>query len=143
MKKILIFTLITLIAIQFIKIGIDKNKNSNSSSEIVAPQNIKVILQKSCYDCHSNSYKIPWYGDMAPSSWFVRSHINNGRKALNFSEFNNYDKAKQKKLYGDITKSIVLRMPLSSYLGLHSNAKLSKKEKDAIKVWGIDAKNKL
>lgn len=143
MKKILIFTLIALIAIQFIKIDINKNKDSNSSIEIVAPANIKTILQESCYDCHSNNYKIPWYGDIAPSSWFVRSHINNGRKVLNFSEFNNYEKVKQKKLYSDIAKSIVLRMPLSSYTWLHKNSTLTKDDKDAIKVWAIDAKNRL
>ncbi len=141
MKKFLIIIIMALIAIQFIKVDI--TKNTTPASEIIAPANIKAILQKSCYDCHSNSYKIPWYGDIAPSSWLVRSHINNGRKVLNFSEFNNYEKAKQKKLYNDIKKSIVLRMPLDSYILLHTNAKLTKNEKDAIKAWTIDAKNRL
>ncbi|MCI0500406.1 MAG: heme-binding domain-containing protein [Epsilonproteobacteria bacterium] len=142
MKKLILFTVVIFALIQLIKIDTPK-QIQDERYEIKAPSNIKTTLQKSCYDCHSNNYKVPWYGNIAPSSWFVRSHINDGIKVLNFSEFNNYDKTKQNKLYADIIKSIVIRMPLSSYTILHQNAKLSQKEKEEIRAWAIDAKNRL
>ncbi|KIM03815.1 MAG: hypothetical protein KN64_11365 [Sulfurovum sp. AS07-7] len=135
MKKFIISAILFIAFIQFITIDIEALIPSNPKDEIIAPSNIKAILKRSCYDCHSNNSVIPWYGSIAPFSWYVRSHINDGRKVLNFSTFNTLDKEKQKKALEDIQESIVIRMPLSTYLWMHSNAALNDNDKKALKDW--------
>ena len=44
------------------------------------------ILARACGNCHSNQTKLPWYGHVIPVSWWIDSHVRNGREALNFSE---------------------------------------------------------
>ena len=28
-----------------------------------------------CYDCHSNEVRTPWYGKIAPVSWWLTNHV--------------------------------------------------------------------
>lgn len=39
-----------------------------------------------CYDCHSNETSTYWWEDVAPLSWWITNHVDEGRAALNFSE---------------------------------------------------------
>lgn len=141
MKKFIIFSILFFGGIQFITMECEQEVVSDSKDEIVAPSNIKAILKRSCYDCHSNHSVIPWYGDIAPFSWYVRSHINDGRKVLNFSTFNKLSLEKKQKAFDDTEDSIVIRMPLSTYLWMHSDATLSDDDKKALKEW-IKSQNK-
>ena len=49
------------------------------------------ILERSCYDCHSDNTKYPWYAKVFPLSWYLYNHVEGGRKKLNFSQFAGYD----------------------------------------------------
>lgn len=135
MKKFILLSILFLGGIQFITMECKQKVVSDSKDEMVAPSNIKAILKRSCYDCHSNDAVIPWYGDIAPFSWYVRSHINDGRKVLNFSTFNKLSLEKKQKAFDDIEESIVIRMPLSTYLWMHSDATLRDNDKKALKEW--------
>ncbi|MDD5406839.1 MAG: heme-binding domain-containing protein [Sulfurovaceae bacterium] len=135
MVKALIFIVIMFIGFQFITIDTKENLPTNPKDEIAVSNDIKTILKRSCYDCHSNNTTIPWYGNIAPSSWLVRSHINDGRKILNFSEFNKYDVEKQKDLFDRIGGAVVIRMPLPSYVWMHPKAELSQEDRDKLKAW--------
>ena len=48
------------------------------------PVEIKTILKNACYDCHSNHTEYPWYTNIEPVSWWVKGHIKNGRRQVNF-----------------------------------------------------------
>jgi hypothetical protein len=135
LAKFFIYIVIIFIGIQFVNIDAKEHIKSNPQDEIVVSSEIKKILKRSCYDCHSNNSTIPWYGDIEPSSWLVRSHINDGRKILNFSEFGKYDAEKQKDLFDRIEDSVVIRMPLASYVWLHNDASLSQEDKAKLKEW--------
>ena len=126
-----IFTLIQAIQIHIPETPahIDPNK------EIQAPKEIAAMFKTSCYDCHSYQTEIPWYGHISPMSLEVKSHIKEGRKAVNFQEWGNYDEAKKQQIYKGIVKTINFRMPIPMYLSMHEDAKLSKKERDQIKAW--------
>jgi len=141
--KIFIYVVIIFIGIQFITIDTKEHIKSDPKDEIVVSSEIKTILKRSCYDCHSNDSTIPWYGNIAPSSWLVRLHINDGRKILNFSEFKKYDDAKQKDLYDRIEDSVVIRMPLASYVWLHQDASLSQEDKAKLKAWSKEEFSKI
>ncbi|MBE2279194.1 MAG: heme-binding domain-containing protein [Ignavibacteriaceae bacterium] len=82
---------------------------------------------RACFDCHSNETKWPWYSYIAPVSWSVASHVHNGRKAFNISEF---PAGTQKEGHEAAELVISLDMPLSDYLIMHSEAKFTEQEKN-------------
>ena len=94
------------------------------------PANVAAILKVSCYDCHSNNTRYPWYSELQPGAWFMARHIKKGKEELNFDEFNNYSKRRKKAKIKSITSQIEKEeMPLKSYLMLHSSARLSAADK--------------
>ena len=101
-----------------------------------APKNIATLIKAACYDCHSNESKFPWYSNVAPLKWMIYDHINHGREELNFSEWNTLTTDDKSDILDDIS-SIILEgeMPLEGYVKLHSEAKLSEADREAIANW--------
>ena len=94
------------------------------------PANVAAILKVSCYDCHSNNSRYPWYSELQPGAWFMARHIKKGKEELNFDEFNNYSKRRKKAKIKSIISQIEKdEMPLRSYRMMHGNARLSADEK--------------
>ena len=94
------------------------------------PANVAAILKVSCYDCHSNNTRYPWYSELQPGAWFMARHIKKGKEELNFDEFNNYSKGRKKAKIKSIISQIEKdEMPLKSYRMMHGNARLSADEK--------------
>jgi len=133
LKKILIAVVIILVGIQFIPI---ERTNPPVTQDLNPPENVALILKTSCYDCHSNETVWPWYSYVAPVSFLVAGDVNNGRKHLNFSEWDKYDtKRRSKKLDGisELVEKGV--MPLSKYTLIHSDAKMNQEKIKIIKEW--------
>ena len=61
--------------------------NPPVTGEIKAPGDVKPLLERACYDCHSNQTVWPWYSRIAPGSWLMHRDVIEGRKELNFSEW--------------------------------------------------------
>jgi hypothetical protein len=100
------------------------------------PPQVDSILRRSCYDCHSNETRYPWYSKMAPSSWLLSSDINEGRQNVNFSNWAAYDPARAAKKLGGIAKEVQGGdMPPWYYLPLHPPAKLSAADKQTVVSW--------
>ena len=94
------------------------------------PANVAAILKVSCYDCHSNNTRYPWYSELQPGAYFMARHIKKGKEELNFDEFNNYSKRRKKAKIKSIISQIEKdEMPLKSYRMMHGNARLSADEK--------------
>ena len=122
------------VLIQFIPSTIENPKTDKSLEIKVAPE-IMAIFKRSCYDCHSNEVKIPWYTSIAPASFFIKGHVDLGRQWLNFSTWENYTaKQKDDKLKG-IFRTVYRAMPLESYVSMHEEAKLTKEEIQLIRDW--------
>jgi hypothetical protein len=97
---------------------------------------VSSILNRSCYDCHSNKTRWPWYANVAPVSWFVIDHVDHGRSHLNFSEWSKYTTEEKKTHLGQFCDLVTQGwMPLSSYTPLHPDAKLSDADKKVICEW--------
>ncbi len=80
------------------------------------PANVVAILKVSCYDCHSNNTRYPWYSQLKPVAWLMARHIKKGKKELNFDEFNDYSKRRKKaKIKSIISQIEKEEMPLRSY----------------------------
>ncbi|MBT8377923.1 MAG: heme-binding domain-containing protein [Ignavibacteria bacterium] len=133
MKKSLIVLAFIVVGIQFIPV---ERSNPPITGEINAPSNIKAILKKSCYDCHSNETHYAWYAYVAPVSFLVAKDVNNGRRSLNFSEWNKYDKEKREKILEVIMKEVNQgTMPLSIYTLVHPSAKLDPLKIKTLSDW--------
>jgi Haem-binding domain len=96
-------------------------------------------LVRACGNCHSNQTNLPWYGYVAPISWWIQSHVQEGRQALNFSEWRDYSAQRRRddmeSICGVISNG---RMPPASYKALHPESRLTAKEKKAICAWAVD-----
>lgn len=124
------------IALQALRINIPHiPDNIDPKTEIKAPKEISSMLKTSCYDCHSYQTKMPWYGNIAPFSLEVHSHIKEGREWLNFQEWETYTDEKKQKIYKGIVKTIDSRMPIPMYLSMHKDANLTPKQRQDIKTW--------
>ncbi|MDO8993416.1 MAG: heme-binding domain-containing protein, partial [Daejeonella sp.] len=89
----LIVLLVILVAIQFVQPARNQSVQASTggiASVISVPENVQAILQNSCYDCHSNNTRYPWYAGLQPGAWWLASHIDEGKAQLNFDEFGNY-----------------------------------------------------
>ncbi|MCC6182475.1 MAG: heme-binding domain-containing protein [Bacteroidia bacterium] len=132
-KKIVLVLGILLLLIQSIRIDkttqpVDINKDFISL--VVPNQEVSAILKSSCYDCHSNQPIYPWYSNVAPVSWWIKNHINEGSHHLNFSVWGDYsDKRKHHKLEECIEMVEEDEMPMSSYTFMHKNAVLTDAQK--------------
>jgi len=135
MKKLLLIIIIIFALIQLIRPD-RTNPPVDESITLHAPDKVAAILKRSCYDCHSNETVWPWYSNIAPLSWSIVAHVNDGRKALNFSKWAKIDpKTKAKRLKRAIKTTANGMMPLSTYLWIHKDAKLSKEDKEILKTW--------
>jgi len=82
------------------------------------------LARDACYDCHSNETDWPWYAYVAPVSWWIVDHVNDGRRHLNFSE---WDKPNEDA--DEIISQVATgEMPFPDYLRLHPEARLSSEE---------------
>ena len=136
LKIIALWIFGALLLLQAIRIEIPAPPSPiNPKNELETSQEIMSMLRVACYDCHSYETKMPWYGHVAPVSWEVKSHIKEGRKWLNFQEWNTYNDEKKQKIYKGIVKSINFSMPMPGYLIMHEEAKLTKSQRETIKKW--------
>ena len=103
---------------------------------VQAPKEVMQILKRSCFDCHSNHTHWPWYGYVAPVSWWVSDHIEEAREALNLTSWNDYDTDEQVEFVEDIWDEVDLgKMPPNYYLWMHPHAALTQSEKQALAAW--------
>ncbi len=151
MKKILkpigYVLLVVLIIIQFFRpkknIDVSGNLMANDISKAYyVPKDVQIILETSCYDCHSNNTQYPWYSKVQPVAWWLQDHINEGKNEINFSEFATYRIGRKYKKLEAIIKEIKEdEMPLSSYTLIHRYAKLSSDQKERINNWATSIRD--
>ena len=146
-KKIFLGLLIGLVLIQFIQ-PVRNKSNGMLSTDIMKtiriPENVQLVLNAACYDCHSNHTNYPWYSRIQPFGWLLAKHIKNGKAELNFNAFGSYSPRRQISKLNGIANSIKDgTMPLGSYTFLHKNARLSKEDKVLIIDWATRTKDSL
>lgn len=115
--------------------GKRENPKTDPKLALKAPKEVAAIFKRSCFDCHSNQTKWPWYSYVFPASWTVMDHVKNGRTALNFDTWQSYSKEKKSKLKDAIARKSGRTMPLKDYLWVHKDAKISKKDLEVLEKW--------
>ena len=122
---------------------VSESAQSMEAHTQMTPQ-VKEILDRSCRDCHSNNTQWPWYTNVAPVSWWIGDHVNEGRKQLNMSEWGRLVRDRQDKKLRQICDEVEDgAMPLSSYLPMHPKANLSEQDKKALCEWTAAERERL
>ena len=134
--------LIVTVGIQFIQPAANQNgrmeQSMNITKQFPVPSRVQAILENSCYDCHSNNTRYPWYAKIQPGAWWLASHIRKGKAELNFSDFGRYSTRQQRSKFKGIAGSVKDgTMPLRSYTLMHQNAILSQQDKKLIVNWAL------
>lgn len=136
---VLLSLLIIAIVIQFIRpdmAPVPVDPRHTLEAVVMVPPDIDATLRRACYDCHSNETRWPWYSQISPVSWWLKSHVNDARDALNFSEFAALSKKKQLKKLDDACDQVKKGdMPLKVYLPMHPAAHLTDADRGALCMW--------
>lgn len=139
-KKTAVVLLIAFIVAQFF--SPEKNEGDVTElntflAETNPPENVKVILETTCFDCHSNNTVYPWYNSITPINYWLDHHIEDGKKHLDFSKWNSYSLKKKEHKMDELHEEVEEgEMPLNSYTWTHADANLSKEQIEAIVSWG-------
>ena len=123
-----------LVLIQFVPVD---RSNPPVTGEISAPDPVMVVLRNSCFDCHSNETRWPWYSQVAPVSWRIAGHVREARGKLNFSEWQGMPLADRDHAMGEIWDQVEkgAMPPRWDYLRMHPEAVLTDPQRDALRRW--------
>jgi hypothetical protein len=138
LKIVLLVFLGAFVVIQFFRP--EKNDTPPGASDLfavypAAPE-VRRLVETSCYDCHSNQTRYPWYAQVQPVRWWLESHIADGKRALNFSEFADYSKRTQMKKLQSVSDDVQDKfMPLESYTWAHREARLAEVQIQLLSEW--------
>lgn len=143
-KKIGIALLVVLIGLQFFQ----PEKNiaegdyvATFEQETKPNPEIQKILETTCYDCHSANTKYPWYSNIAPISYWMNGHIEEGKEHLDFSAWPELSaKKKDHKLEEFIEYVENGEMPLEEYTWTHEDARLTPEQREALMDWATEAR---
>ena len=147
LKWFVIGLLVIFLGIQFIRPArtnpaIDQTQTIEAHTQMT-PE-VASILDRSCSDCHSNKTVWPWYTQVAPVSWWLSDHVNDGRRNLNMSEFGKLPRDRQERklrqMCDEVSDGI---MPLSSYLPMHPKARLSEQDKKVLCDWTEEQRERI
>lgn len=132
-KKILLWIVAAVLIMQLIPVN-RTNKPVDAGKDFVqvnqTPEEIVQLLRTACYDCHSDETVYPWYAYVAPFSWSVKNHVNTGKRYLNFSVWQTYNRdQKTRMLQHSASTTENMQMPLPSYIANHPEAALTAPER--------------
>ncbi|MGB7395867.1 MAG: heme-binding domain-containing protein [Pricia sp.] len=144
LKTILIILLIALIGMQFYRPqdnDAEVRDVASFEAETKPSPEIRTIMENTCYDCHSNKTVYPWYAEIAPVSYWIADHVDEGNEHFNASVWDTYDdKKKDHKLEELIEEVEEGEMPLNEYTWLHGGA-LNEEQRQAVIQWAEQARS--
>ncbi|MGA3047542.1 MAG: cytochrome P460 family protein [Terracidiphilus sp.] len=107
-----------------------------AAAEVQAPAEVKRILEKDCYNCHSDERRLSWFDEIVPAYWLVRYDILTARQHLNFSTLGLKPAAVQKGALFEVANMIQLgAMPLPQFVQLHPEARVTDVELQTLKTY--------
>lgn len=131
--RIAIGVAVGIVGIQLVPVD---RSNPPVSGEIVAPPEIQRLIERSCFDCHSNQTRWPWYSHVAPVSWLVAQDVEEAREHLNFSSWQSLPADERMDVLEEIGEEVEeSEMPLWFYLPLHADAQLDDTARDRLVSW--------
>ncbi len=131
--KLLIAGIVIFALLQVVRPGIPAKPET---AELQAPPEVRRILEKDCYSCHSNQRRLSWFDQVVPAYWLVRSDVLTAREHLNFSTLGSEPAAIQRaKLYEAVNMIQLGAMPLPRFTRLHPEARVTPEELATLKAY--------
>jgi Haem-binding domain len=125
------------VAIQLVPVD---RSNPPVEGEMPAPPEVREVLRRACYDCHSNETVWPWYSHVAPVSWLLARDVSEGRREVNYSRWSSYSPKRQAKLRKETWKEVEEgEMPPWYYLPMHPAARLDEADRARLREFALSA----
>jgi hypothetical protein len=107
------------------------------AAHMTVPDDVQSTLMRACGDCHTNQTVWPWYSHIAPLSWMITDDVNQGRRHMNFQDWESQESPKQATdhLVGICKEAREKGMPPFTYRITHENARLTPQELGALCAW--------
>jgi len=146
-SKVLLGLLAVFIIIQFFTP--EKNQSDAATpndlfAHYPATDSLKQLIKTSCYDCHSNNTRYPWYSQIQPVAWWLDDHVKEGKRKFNFSEFATYPAKKADHKMEEFIELVKKEeMPLTSYTVIHTDAKLTNEQRVALTNWASEIRKEI
>jgi cytochrome c peroxidase len=100
-----------------------------------AMEQAKAAIGQKCLMCHAQNTSLPLYAKLPGASGVIGGHVSAGTAMIDFVPFFEKNGADEV-LLAKLEQSIKLNtMPMSSFLAMHWNGRLTAKEKEAILTW--------
>ena len=144
-KRILTALLIALVLLQFWRP--EKNVSTANvvtdfEAETRPTEQVAIILEQMCYDCHSNNTVYPWYAEVAPISLWIDGHVEEGKEHFNVSDWATWSLKKKDHKMDELVEEVEEgHMPEDSYTWMHGN--LTEEEKELLIAWGRKVRTEL
>ena len=138
-KWMIIIVIVVFAGIQLIRPArtnppIDPTRTIEARTQM--PEEVGMLFDMSCSDCHSYETKWPWYSKVAPVSWLIWSDVQEGRSALNLSAWAQYDARRANEQLTNIEKMVSRGvMPLWQYRLMHREARLTSGDVKLLVEW--------
>ena len=122
------------IAVQAIRPSL--GRPAGPQAEVQLPQQVRDILVRRCYACHSDEPRLVWWDHVVPVEWVVASDVQRARAVLNFSTLGTKPVEVQKaELYESVNQIALGAMPLRLYLLGHPHAGVTAEELAVLKEY--------
>ena len=96
------------------------------TADLQAPAPVKEVLRNSCYNCHSNETRLPWFDRIVPAYWIAVTDVKNARRKVNFSNFDALPAAQQRAiLFEGINQVRFGAMPPAPYRLIHPESRVA------------------
>lgn len=126
--KFALIVFVLFVAIQFIPYGRDHVNPPAVAEPAWDKPSTREATRGACFDCHSNHTVWPAYAKVAPISWLLQHDVEEGRAALNFTEWQRPQEHAK-----DVREQVgENHMPPLIYRVMHSGARMSAEERAAL-----------
>ncbi len=138
-KKVFLVLLIAFVIAQVF--GPDKNEGDLASVdafmfETNPPEDVKIVLEGTCFDCHSDVTKYPWYNNITPVNYWLANHVKDGKKHFNLSNWDGNSVKRKDHKFEELIEMVEAKdMPLNSYTWTHAEAKLTDEQRKDVIDW--------
>jgi len=149
LKLVLLAVAVLLVGAQFIRPAKNLSPGAAPGPDdltVLRPPSaeVKTILARACYDCHSSHTRYPWYAEIQPIGWWLADHVKEGKAHLNFSTFGTYPAKRQSRKLEELIEEVEAgNMPLASYTWIHAGARLTPAEIKALTDWAAAVRDDL
>ncbi len=132
--KVLGFAALALVVMQLLPV--DRGNPPEEGPLVIEDVQIADIVDRACADCHSHSTEWPWYSRVAPLSWWLVAHVEEGREHLNLSTWGTLTPDRQDHKLEEVVEYVEDgEMPLKSYQLGHPEARITDEERQLLIDW--------